>query len=94
MSGAQTAPHSLLAGIVLLKSFFSWIVVGGSVILTVVELIVEVGLDSLADSLEVLHVNEVGLVHVKVILEVLKHVHVILSFFVLSNSWEREGLVV
>mgnify|MGYP006996200769 CR=1 FL=1 len=33
-------------------------------------------------------------IHIQIIFKVLKHVHVILSFFVLPHSWKREGLVV
>jgi len=67
----------------------SWIIE-----LTIMVLLVEVASDSGGNSDEVLHEVVVADVGVKVILEMLEHVHVFLDESVLSNSWEGEGLVI
>jgi len=69
-------------------------VVSGIIELTVVVLGVQVLPDSVGDSKIVRHVLAVGQVLVKVILEMLEHIHVLLYHCVPSNSWEREGLVI
>ena len=56
-------------------------------------LLEEAGLNSVGNSEEVGVQLAVGQVHVEVVLEVLKHVHVLLDEGVSSNSREREGLV-
>ena len=56
--------------------------------------VVEVSDDSLGGSDEIILINSVRNVGVKVILEVLKHIHVINYGIVSSNSWERECVVV
>ena len=61
--------------------------------LTIVVLLEKAGLNSVGDSKEVGVQLAVGQVHVEVILEVLKHVHVLLNEGVSSNSREREGLI-
>lgn len=61
--------------------------------LTVVVFGVEVLLDGVGNLEEVGHVDGVANVGVKVIFEVLEHVHVLLNVCVSSNSWEGEGLV-
>jgi len=58
-----------------------------------VVLLVQVGYDGLSDSDEVVNIDEVGDVGVKVILEMLEHSHVILDILVSSDSWEGEGFV-
>ena len=50
----------------------------------------DVGSDGVGSSQESFHVNFVSDVGVKVILEVLKHVHVVVDEIVSSNSWESE----
>ena len=50
--------------------------------------------DSLGGSHEVILINLVRNVSVKVILEMLEHVHVVNYGIVSSNSWERESSVV
>jgi len=55
---------------------------------------VEVSSNSLGNSEEVSHVDAVGDVGVKVIFEMLEHVHVLLDITVSSNSIEGEGLIV
>jgi len=54
---------------------------------------VEVTSNGIAYSKEVCHVNCVADVGVKVVLEVLKHVHVFLNELISSNSWEGECFV-
>ncbi len=54
----------------------------------------DVGSDGVGGSQESFHVNFVGDVSVKVILEVLKHIHVVVDEIVSSDSWEGESLVV
>ena len=71
-----------------------WIVVGWIIELTVVVLGVQVRFDGVGNSKEVGHVLRVGEVLVKVVLEMLEHVHVLLDHCVSSNSWERERLVI
>jgi hypothetical protein len=61
--------------------------------LTIVVLLEEAGLNSVGNSKEVGVQLAVGQVHVEVVLEVFKHVHVLLNESVSSNSREREGLV-
>ena len=60
---------------------------------TVSIFVLKVALDGLSDSDEVVNVNLVGDVCVKVVLEVLKHIEVGLDIFVSSDSWERESSV-
>ena len=60
---------------------------------TVVILGVQVFLDGSGNLDEVGHVDGVANIGVKVILEVLKHVHVFLNVCVSSNSWESEGII-
>ena len=55
---------------------------------------VQVVSDGGGNSEEVAHKGAVADVGVKVVLEVLKHVHVLLHELIPSNSWEGEGLVV
>ena len=71
-----------------------WIVASWIIELTVVVLGVHVRSDGVGNSEEVGHVLRVGKVLVKVVLEVLEHVHVLLDHCVSSNSWERERLVI
>lgn len=66
----------------------------GVVELTVVVLLIQVLSDGVGNSQEVGHVLAVSLVLVKVVLEVLEHVHVLLNESVSSNSWEGESVVV
>ena len=66
----------------------SWVI-----IFTIVILGVQIGSNSLSNSDEVINVNEVWDVCVKVILEMFHHVQVGLNIFVSSYSWERETLV-
>ena len=54
---------------------------------------VKVFLDGVGNLEEVGHVDGVANVGVKVIFEVLEHVHVLLDVCISSNSWEGEGLV-
>lgn len=54
----------------------------------------EVGSDGVGNSEEVLHMDGVADVSVKVVLEVLEHVHVFADEVISSDSWEREGLVI
>ena len=62
--------------------------------LTVVVLLVESLLGGLGNSDEVIEVELVGEVLVKIILEVLQEVHVLLHEVVSSHSWEREASVI
>jgi|TARA_B110000305_G_C19363146_1_gene600496 hypothetical protein len=62
--------------------------------LTIVVLGVEVGSDGVGDSNEVVEEDAVAEVGVKVILEMLEHVHVLLNVSVSSNSWEGESAVI
>ena len=55
---------------------------------------VEVSNDSLGGSNEIFLIDCVGNVGVKVILEMLEHVHVVNNGIVSSNSWEGESTVV
>jgi hypothetical protein len=80
-------------GLVLL-GFSSEIVVAGVVEFTIMVLLSEVSLYGVGDSEEVGHMDGVADVSVKVILEVFKHVHVLVDEVISSNSWERESLVV
>jgi len=61
--------------------------------LAIMVLLEEASLDGVGDSEEVAVQLAVGQVHVEVVLEVLKHVHVLLDEGVSSNSGEREGLI-
>jgi len=54
---------------------------------------VKVFLDCVGNLEEVGHVDRVADVGVKVILEMLEHVHVFLNVCVSSNSWEGEGFI-
>ena len=60
---------------------------------TIVVLGEEVGSHGVGDSKEVLHMDGVADVGVKVVLEVLEHVHVLADEVISSDSWESEGLV-
>lgn len=72
----------------------SWVISSWIGVLTILVLSVEVGSGGVADSNEVVNSGEVGEVLVKVILEVLEHVHVLLDEVVSSDSSEGEGGVV
>ena len=61
---------------------------------TIVVLGEEVGSHGVGNSEEVLHMDGVADVGVKVVLEMLEHVHVLADEVISSDSWEREGLVV
>ena len=50
----------------------------------------DVSSDGSGSSQESIHVNLVGDVSVKVILEMLEHIHIVNNGIVSSNSWERE----
>ena len=71
-----------------------WVVASWVIELTVVVLSTQVGSHSVGNSEEVGHVLAVGQVLVKVVLEVLEHIHVLLNESVSSNSWEGEGFVI
>ena len=71
-----------------------WITEGWIVEFTIVVFGVEVLLNLFGSSKEVFHISIVGYVEVEVILEVFKHVHVVVDEVVSSNSWERESLVI
>jgi hypothetical protein len=60
---------------------------------TIVVLGEEVGSHGVGNSEEVLHMDGVADVGVEVVLEVLKHVHVLADEVISSDSWESEGLV-
>ena len=62
--------------------------------LTVMVSLLQVLLDGLASSDEVGDVDQVGDVGVQVVLEVLKHVHVLVHDVVSSHSWEGKGGIV
>ena len=72
-----------------LRIVVSWIIE-----LTIVVLGVEVSSDGVGNSNEVVEEDTVAEVGVKVILEMLEHVHVLLDETISSNSWEREGGVI
>jgi len=57
---------------------------------SIVIFLTEVSNDSLGGSHEVILINCVRNVSVKVILEMFEHVHVVNNGIVSSNSWERE----
>ena len=61
----------------------SWVI-----IFTIVIFGVEIGSNSLSYSDEIVNIDEVRNVCVKVVLEVFHHVKVRLNVFVSSNSWE------
>ena len=71
-----------------------WIVVSWIVELSVVILGVEGSSSGLTDSDELINVLLVGEVLIKVVLEVLNHVHVLLNKVVSSDFLEWEGLIV
>ena len=54
----------------------------------------EVGVHGVGNSEEVLHMDGVADVSVKVVLEVLEHVHVLADEVISSDSWEGESLVI
>ena len=54
----------------------------------------EVGVNGVGNSEEVLHMDGVADVSVKVVLEVLEHIHVLADEVISSDSWEGESLVV
>lgn len=74
--------------------FFPRVMGSGIVEFTIMVLFVEVPSNGVCDSKEVLHVDGVADVGVQVVLEVLKHVHVLVDEVVSSDSWEGEGAVV
>ena len=73
---------------------FSEVMVCWIVILSIVIFLIEIGNNGLGGSNEVFLIDCVRNVSVKVILEVLKHVHVVNYGIVSSNSWERESIIV
>jgi len=75
-------------------SFGSWVVGSGIIEFTIVILLGEVLSDGTGDSKEVGHMDGVADVGVKVVLEVLEHVHVLVNVVISSNSWEGESSVV
>merc|ERR1719263_2068359 len=77
-----------------LEGLLPWIVVAGIVEFAIVVLGVEVRSDRLGDSEEVGHGSLVADVGVQVVLEVLKHVHVLVDQVVSSDSWEGESVVI
>ena len=68
--------------------------VSGIIVFSIVIFVVEVSNDSLGGSDEIFLVNSIGNVSVKVILEMLEHIHVVNNGIVSSNSWERECNIV
>ena len=74
--------------------FFLWVEVCWIRELTIVILVVECFLGSLANLDEVGNVLSVGEVLVEVILEVLDEIHMLLNEIISSNSWEREGIII
>ena len=86
MTHESPTSHSLLL-------LISWVVESWISELTVVVLGVELANDDLSLLDEVINVHLVREVGVKVVLEVLNHVHTGLDALVSSNSWERESLV-
>lgn len=80
------ASHSVLL-------LISWVEESWVSELTIVVLGVELANNELSLLDEVINVHLVGEVSVKVVLEVLNHVHTGLNALVSSNSWERESLV-
>ena len=71
-----------------------WIVSSWIIELTIVVLSVEVSSDGIGNSNEVVEEDTVAEVGVKVILEMLEHVHVLLNEAISSNSWEGESGVI
>ena len=71
-----------------------WIKVVGVIEFTLMVLLVEGILGVLGDSYEVIDVEFVGEVLIEIVLEVLDEVHVLLDEIVVSNSWERESLII
>jgi len=69
-------------------SLSSWVMVGWVIKFTIAVFAVKVGLDSLTNSDEVINVDLVGDVSVKIVLEMLKHIKVRGNIFISSNSWE------
>lgn len=90
MYEAIASNHSVLISWIVI----SWVISSWIGELTIVVLGHKVGLNLGSNSHEVGHVGVVGDVGVKVILEMLKHVHVVLNVSVSSNSWEGEGGIV
>lgn len=86
--------HSQLSPGLLLLGLLSWVVSTGIVEFTIVILLVEVSSNGVSGSQEVLHVNLVTDVGVKVVLEVFEHVHVFVDEVISSHSWERESGVI
>jgi len=74
--------------------FFLWVVASWVIEFSIVILGAEVRSNGISDSEEVGHVDGVADVGVKVVLEVLKHVHVFLDELISSDSWEREGFII
>ena len=72
----------------------SWVELGWILELTVVVLGVEGGLSVVSDNDEVVNGLSVGDVLVKVVFEVLKHVHVLLDEVISSNLLEWESVVI
>ena len=67
---------------------FSWIVVCWIIIFSIVIFSVEVSNNGLGGSNEVFLIDSIRNVSVKVILEMLEHIHVVNNGVVSSNSWE------
>lgn len=80
--------HSSYEHVLVTWSDLSWVGVGWISEFSVVVLSIESALNGLSNSDEVGNVLLVGDVGVEVILEVLKHVHVLLNLIVSSNSGE------
>lgn len=72
----------------------SWVVGSGIVEFSIVVLLGEVLSHGTGNSEEVGHMDGVGDVGVKVVLEVLEHVHVLVDVVISSDSWEGESSVV
>ena len=70
------------------------IIVARVVELAIVVLVVKGIPDSVGGTEEVPHGDGVGGVQVQVVLEVLKHVHILLDKGVAADTWEGEGLIV
>ena len=62
--------------------------VGWAIPFSIVIFLTEVGNDGLGGSNEVFLIDSVRNVSVKVILEMLEHIHVVFNVIVSSNSWE------
>ena len=74
-------------------SWVSWVISCWISELTIVVLGVQLTDRGLTNSDEVVNIFQVRNVGVEVILEMLKHVHVLLNISISSHSWEGESLV-